>query len=632
MSNQSKKKIKIFVSMHDQFYIPENELLEPIQVGASLADKSLVSMIQDNQGENISDKNKMYCELTAQYWAWKNMPDLDYYGFFHYRRYLSFNPAQLEHWENIVYFDYCDDDAVEKLMLNEKTMRSLIEQYDVIYPQENPISGETVYEHWCNHLVKKDLDIMLQVIMEKYPEFYDLTREVINAKQAIHCNMFIMKKECFQKYNEWLFDILGECEKRIDFSEYSTEQLRTIGHMAERLCAIYGKYLQKEGAKSCYVQRSLFRNNEISPVVEIQDEENQVTVVLSCDNSYVKYTSVLLESIFKNASSKYNYRIYVMHKDITKENMKILQEQASKSTNFRIEFIDIRRRMANHNSLFVDRHLSVETYYRFLSLEVFPNLSKILYLDCDIIVENDIAKLFNTDICRFSLGAVRDIDIISLYPKENEADPEVHSNIDNNIHLEDYKDYFQAGVLLFNLEKIRKKFTGEDIFAVAAQKKWKFQDQDVLNYLFKREVLYLDLKWNVLYECFNRAERVEKYVCKDIANEYKKVKNDPWIIHYAGTPKPWDNMQVDMGNHFWNYAKTSPFFEELIHEMNIKIFNSLLDSAGNSNDSAGNNNDSAGQAEILKYQLDEIRKSFSYRLAMSFTYLPRKILSIVKGE
>lgn len=75
------KKIKIFVCLHDMFYVPEHALLEPIQVGTAIADKRMEGMLHDNTGENISEKNRMYCELTAQYWAWKNRPELDYYGF-----------------------------------------------------------------------------------------------------------------------------------------------------------------------------------------------------------------------------------------------------------------------------------------------------------------------------------------------------------------------------------------------------------------------------------------------------------------------------------------------------------------------------------------------------------------------
>ncbi len=638
------KKIKIFVCLHDMFYVPDHALLEPIQVGTAIADKRMEGILHDNTGENISEKNRMYCELTAQYWAWKNRPELDYYGFFHYRRYLSFNPVQLEHWENITYFDYCDENAVERLMLNEENMRNLIENYDVIYPQENPVGGDTVYEHWCRHLVKKDMDILVQVIMEKYPDFYELTGEILNSKKAVHCNMFIMKREIFYKYNEWLFDILGECEKRIDFSGYSTEKYRTIGHMGERLCAIYSRYLERQGYKICYVQRAQFRNNEVSKEIKIKDAPDLVPLVLSCNNRYAKYASVLIESIVRNASSKYKYRIYILHTDITEENMKILEDQLKSSGNFGIDFIHVKRRMAGYQGLFVDRHLSIETYYRFLILEIFPNLSKILYLDCDTVVNEDISTLFFTDLENYSLGAVRDVDIISLYARENTADPEVRNHIDNKLKLKNHTDYFQAGVLLFNLKKIREKHSCEEMFQTALQEQWKFQDQDVLNSLFKNDVYFLPFKWNVLYECFNRAERVERFTSGSMNLEYKRAKMAPAIVHYAGTPKPWDEIGADLGNYFWKYAETSPFYESILHEMNIKMFKRMKEDKENVQSDEAEEfkyqfnatrntvadlqmqvKDIAAQRDELQWRLDETRKSLSYKIALALTYIPRKL-------
>ena len=84
------KNIKILISCHKQSMVPDSKIMLPIEVGADLRKKHIEEILQDNQGENISSKNKMYCELTAQYWAWKNL-DADYYGFFHYRRYLNFS-------------------------------------------------------------------------------------------------------------------------------------------------------------------------------------------------------------------------------------------------------------------------------------------------------------------------------------------------------------------------------------------------------------------------------------------------------------------------------------------------------------------------------------------------------------
>ena len=82
--------IRILIACHKPTYVPENPLFYPIQVGTALTDRRLEGMTyHDNEGDNISEKNPDYCELTAQYWAWKHL-DCDYYGFFHYRRYLTF--------------------------------------------------------------------------------------------------------------------------------------------------------------------------------------------------------------------------------------------------------------------------------------------------------------------------------------------------------------------------------------------------------------------------------------------------------------------------------------------------------------------------------------------------------------
>ena len=79
--------IRIFIACHKPTYVPENPIFYPVQVGTALTEKRLEHMAyRDNEGDNISGKNPDYCELTAQYWAWKNI-DCDYYGFFHYRRY-----------------------------------------------------------------------------------------------------------------------------------------------------------------------------------------------------------------------------------------------------------------------------------------------------------------------------------------------------------------------------------------------------------------------------------------------------------------------------------------------------------------------------------------------------------------
>ncbi len=138
MKGQSMSDIKILVATHKEFYRPENPLIFQVQVGSALADHHIEGILHDDEGENISKKNRSYCELTAQYWAWKNL-QADYYGFFHYRRYMSFKQnfpvtngkIQLKRWTPYLEADSLEGD-LSPYDLDEMHMRHVIEQYDVI--------------------------------------------------------------------------------------------------------------------------------------------------------------------------------------------------------------------------------------------------------------------------------------------------------------------------------------------------------------------------------------------------------------------------------------------------------------------------------------------------------------------
>ena len=158
--------IKIFVCCHQPTEIPNHPLLVPTQVGAALADSHFPGFFYDDTDDNISLKNRSYCELTAQYWAWKNI-NADYYGFFHYRRYLypDFKvkrPYQIKKKPELA--------LLEKLGYND--FSELIQEYDLIIP-----IGEnmhlSVQEHYAKSSFhyRKDLDLTKQIVQEFFPEY-----------------------------------------------------------------------------------------------------------------------------------------------------------------------------------------------------------------------------------------------------------------------------------------------------------------------------------------------------------------------------------------------------------------------------------------------------------------------------
>lgn len=244
--------IKIYVSCHKQFYVPSHEFLFPVQVGSARTSVSYPGMLRDDAGENISAKNPSYCELTAQYWAWKN-ETADYYGFFHYRRYLSFRQQALSR-RQLPYFicRYPDSRTLFSLGFQPEHMRQLIESCDVVVPLGEEMHVP-VMEHYRNgrYQFPEDLQLAADILREMHPEYSASAEEYLTGSVNYFGNLFVMKKALFFSYCAWLFPILEEFDRRKDTSGYDVQAGRVDGYLAERLFGIYYTQLKNTGACRC---------------------------------------------------------------------------------------------------------------------------------------------------------------------------------------------------------------------------------------------------------------------------------------------------------------------------------------------------------------------------------------------
>ena len=260
--------INLFVSCHrDDVAIPENRLVRPIQVGAAGASRRFPDMLHDDEGDNISLKNKSYCELTGQYWVWKHV-DADYYGFLHYRRYFNFTSTAFpEHHEPFIFGDVvmpCNDaESLAQIGFDEATMRQVIESCDFIAPTavEAP-NGATVYEQYrdsVGHHIE-DLDTALAIIKCRYPRIWESAEAYFAQTKSYVCNMFVMKRALFDEYSDFLFTVLAEHERLCDSSHYTAVGRRVSGYLGERLCGAFISYLYDNGFTGRNLQRVYFRN------------------------------------------------------------------------------------------------------------------------------------------------------------------------------------------------------------------------------------------------------------------------------------------------------------------------------------------------------------------------------------
>lgn len=573
--NEKNPDIKIYVVCHKPSYVPKNPYLYPIQVGTALSDKRLEGMLHDDEGESISDRNKTYCELTAQYWAWKN-DKADYYGFFHYRRYFSFDPQlnKDDGWGNIAY-ERISEQAIRELNLEPESMKNLITKYDVIavkgrkYPRlrDEGVLMDVYHEYGVAPFQhREDLDITLNILNQKYPEFREIAEKYMHSSTAYECNMFIMKKDVYQNYCSWLFDILFEAEKQIDTTWYSVEEYRVMGYLAERLCGIYCAYLrQQKEIRYCELPKTLF--HDTAPKAKLEPvSEDAVPVILSANDKFAPYLDVMICSVIANASPTRQYDIIVLYNDISDRSQSLIQMAAKDKNNISIRFIKVCEYF-DADKLFVDQHLSVETYYRLIIPEIMPNYHKILYLDCDMVVDHDVAELYDMDLDGNIIGAAKDIDVTGQMNLNQNNWKEYATE---TLGLDCPYDYFQAGVLILDLDRLRNTATSEDMIQLALKNTFRCHDQDVMNIICKNNVFYIPQQWNTLMnwqEPGRSRMDIMKMAPRMLYTEYMNARKTPYVIHFAGYQKPWDTVDCDFSEYFWEYAKLSPWYPSLLRSI-----------------------------------------------------------------
>jgi lipopolysaccharide biosynthesis glycosyltransferase len=301
-----------------------------------------------------------------------------------------------------------------------------------------------------------------------------------------------------------------------------------------------------------------------------------IPVVFAINNNYVKQLSTVIISILKNTKSDIEFN--VLETDISDENKNILSGITKN-----INFIDMKKVIENskHNGRggggedfekYMSRrqnykYVSIETYFRFFIPEIFTKYDKVLYLDADILVLGDISKLYNEDISNEYAGVVYDLWIhFSLQEGQHLFEqPKTFSDyFQNTLKLKNSPfKYFNAGVLLFNVAKMRQDNIVESLWSYTKENSpLYFQDQDVLNVILEGHVKFLDIKWNVLKDI-----NIFDNILRDPALKKAVRSVKPAIVHYVGENKPWlykdfHYYKYPYIKQWWNYYRKSPFFEK----------------------------------------------------------------------
>lgn len=207
-------KVKMLVACHKPSTVFQDDVYIPIHVGKALSSYQM-NMIGDDTGDNISVKNPMYCELTAEYWGWKNLNDIEYIGLCHYRRYF------------------------ETKITNDNIVDLLGNKYDVMLV-DPMIIRYSAGTHLLYGVSIEDISIFVTCIKEIYPEYYHQLCSYLKSNKLIPYNMFVMKKSLFDQFAEWQFSVLNSMEKYVKLSNY-TRMRRVYGYIGEVLLPLWCK-------------------------------------------------------------------------------------------------------------------------------------------------------------------------------------------------------------------------------------------------------------------------------------------------------------------------------------------------------------------------------------------------------
>lgn len=286
----------------------------------------------------------------------------------------------------------------------------------------------------------------------------------------------------------------------------------------------------------------------------------QMEIFFAANDAFSQHLCVAIASILINALPYERHNFYILDGGISEINKNKIEKLKS-IKNFNIEYINIDKKNFDNCSLTKEcKHISIETYYRYIIPIVKPNLEKAFYFDCDIVVTDTLNEFWNTDLGDNYIAAVEDLwQDMHEYCK--------------NIGIQ---HSFNAGIMLLNLKKWKKDditlklLTKTQEFAELNVLHW--QDQEVLNYVFNNNIKFVLPKWNLQQTAYFAGQ----HSCYT-DEEMNICRNRPVIIHYSGNIKPWQKgCRHPLYKEYYKFIKLTPYKNEYYKFMRIESIKKLF--------------------------------------------------------
>lgn len=209
---------RVLVAAHKPYWMPSDKLYMPVQVNAAQAVQPIPGFERDDTGDNISSKNGRYCELTALWWGWRNL-DSKALGLVHYRRHFA--------------------GKGERRTLTTGEAKELLGRFSVVLPKKRNYVIESIAAHYAHTHDGTHLEVLRRSLERVSPHRIEAFDSCMRSTSAHMFNMLIMDRQVLDPYCTWLFDVLQDAERHIDFGSMNAFQERCMGRLAELLLDVW---------------------------------------------------------------------------------------------------------------------------------------------------------------------------------------------------------------------------------------------------------------------------------------------------------------------------------------------------------------------------------------------------------
>lgn len=468
---------------------------------------------RDNPNSSVHNKEKVYC-MNVEYDYIRNILEKDkalflqYIFQYSYKKFLNY------------IFTY-------NRIGNEYKWEFLIRFQKELIEADN--KGEIDWQ-----LYKEEEKKELLLVLNHPEEFFSLKREEKikrEAEKEKKKELDIAKKENTQVKNE-ILKMEEQCKdkQRYIYKLWNSRSFK----LGKTLIGIPRKI------KDCYLRKQRDTENN--------NENKKVHIVCITDENYSMPTTVSITSMKLNKKESSIYTIHILANNISSDSENKFLSLSDE--NFTIDLIKVEQdeRFKTFKKGDGDLHVSPAAILKFKIPQILNNVGKVLYLDGDTIIQGDLRDLYNTNITGKYAAVVKDI--------LSERNPK-------HLKFLKYKNkfYFNSGMMLLNLTKIRKENITEKLIDYRLHGINHFMDQDALNVVFKENVVYVSPRYNFLNKFYDwwDGERLSVFYMENMADRAKTAYKEAVILHLGSHEKPWIYDMGYLTRLYKKYYKRSPY-------------------------------------------------------------------------